>query len=331
MALEKITEARIANRGILPLADIPGLESNEMKRRFDELVREVVVPVINKNADNTYDKREIQDLLSKFKLDSQVADMRSYVYDRQNRQADVYSYADKTADEKSKDAADKMRRKIEAFENREIHVAAGGNDQTGDGTKENPYRTTARALSEVPAIVSSDITIIVGRGMYEEYLEVSGRSGPGKLTIIGDSLLMRPSKGDPWIKGIKITGCSCQLKVSKFYIRRDCEPEQPDIEVVSSCGTFVEFCNCDSGTKDVDLYDLGIRFEASCGWTRGLVINTKRKAIAAINGAIVYCHGAIGQDNKCTFYLGGGIIATYGGRITSERIKESTGFELILP
>ena len=47
--LRKITETDLANKGVMPLADVPGLSAEDMKAKFEEIVRSVVIPIFNQN------------------------------------------------------------------------------------------------------------------------------------------------------------------------------------------------------------------------------------------------------------------------------------------
>lgn len=47
MAFRKITSTDLAGKGVVGLADTPGLSADEMQRKFDELSREVIIPAVN--------------------------------------------------------------------------------------------------------------------------------------------------------------------------------------------------------------------------------------------------------------------------------------------
>ncbi|MEG2924791.1 MAG: hypothetical protein RR848_10025, partial [Oscillospiraceae bacterium] len=52
MGFSKITDIQLENRGILGLPDTPQFTSGEMKRKFDELPREVIIPAFNSNVES---------------------------------------------------------------------------------------------------------------------------------------------------------------------------------------------------------------------------------------------------------------------------------------
>lgn len=47
--LSLITAEDLANKGVMPLADVPGLSAAEMKYKFEQIVREVVIEKFNQN------------------------------------------------------------------------------------------------------------------------------------------------------------------------------------------------------------------------------------------------------------------------------------------
>ncbi|MEG1104904.1 MAG: hypothetical protein RSD78_08700, partial [Oscillospiraceae bacterium] len=52
MGFSKITDIQLENKGILGLPDTPQITSGEMKRKFDELPREVIIPAFNSNVES---------------------------------------------------------------------------------------------------------------------------------------------------------------------------------------------------------------------------------------------------------------------------------------
>jgi len=69
-----------------------------------------------------------------------------------------------------------------------IHVSPSGNDSSGNGTEEKPYRTIQKALSVVPQIIIYTVIIRLAPGTYTG-VTISGFSGEGSLQIQGASSL----------------------------------------------------------------------------------------------------------------------------------------------
>lgn len=93
MALQQITEADLAGKGVQPLADVPGLPADEMKQKFEELVREVVIPAVNQHAQNGCDRAEIAQLIANAVFATGAADMRKSVYDPAGHEEDIFAWA----------------------------------------------------------------------------------------------------------------------------------------------------------------------------------------------------------------------------------------------
>ena len=50
--MNKITDKDLANRGVKGLPDVPGLTTEEMQRKLEEIAREILVPKVNEIIDN---------------------------------------------------------------------------------------------------------------------------------------------------------------------------------------------------------------------------------------------------------------------------------------
>lgn len=62
--LTKITDADMEGKGVTPLPDVPALDSETMKYKFEEILRDVVIPLINANADATADREEATTMIN---------------------------------------------------------------------------------------------------------------------------------------------------------------------------------------------------------------------------------------------------------------------------
>ena len=45
--MNKITDQDLANRGVIGLPDVPGLTTEEMQRKLEEIAREILIPKVN--------------------------------------------------------------------------------------------------------------------------------------------------------------------------------------------------------------------------------------------------------------------------------------------
>ena len=63
--MDKITEQDLANRGVKGLPDVPGLTTEEMQRKLEEIAREILIPKVNElveglnNANSNFLKAQI--------------------------------------------------------------------------------------------------------------------------------------------------------------------------------------------------------------------------------------------------------------------------------
>ncbi len=67
-----------------------------------------------------------------------------------------------------------------------IYVDVLGNNDTGNGSQENPYATISKAFSVIPKNVNHEVTIHIGEGTFEMPSDVlRGFNGSGEVAIIG--------------------------------------------------------------------------------------------------------------------------------------------------
>lgn len=68
--MNKITEQDLANRGVKGLPDVPGLTTEEMQRKLEEIAREILIPKVNElveglnNANSNLNNTNLQTLQS---------------------------------------------------------------------------------------------------------------------------------------------------------------------------------------------------------------------------------------------------------------------------
>ncbi len=77
MALKKITDSDLTGVGVIGMADTPNLSAREMQEKVEEVVRSVVIPVINANVDETVSKEDLADAI----FAAGGGDMSTAVYD----------------------------------------------------------------------------------------------------------------------------------------------------------------------------------------------------------------------------------------------------------
>ena len=77
MKLRKITNADLQGIGVIGMADTPNLSARQMQEKVEEVVRAVVIPIINENIDYTATKQDVTDAV----YNSGAGDMLASAYD----------------------------------------------------------------------------------------------------------------------------------------------------------------------------------------------------------------------------------------------------------
>lgn len=147
--MKKITAEILAGKGVVGLADTPGLSKEEMQRKMDEIGKDVLVPAYNElveelmgegaaaaigyahNAnlpgaenvqqavDQTVEKISEQEKDLKQYVDDTLqaigaADMQSAVYDPQHKATDIFAYADNAAEAAKEEAEETAKAEAES-------------------------------------------------------------------------------------------------------------------------------------------------------------------------------------------------------------------------
>ena len=86
-----------------------------------------------------------------------------------------------------------------------IYVNPKGNDEKGDGTKSNPYRTIQKAFDTIPKVINKRRTIILAPGTYDEEPYLSG--------VIGSAVFVRSEQDNPDVT----QKVDCRVRALRFY------------------------------------------------------------------------------------------------------------------
>lgn len=97
MALTKIETGDLTGKGVQGQPDVPGLSAADMQTKVEEIVRDVVIPKFNANAENTYDKTEVDANIDQKMQAIGAGDMAKTVYDPANGAKQV-AFADSVLD-----------------------------------------------------------------------------------------------------------------------------------------------------------------------------------------------------------------------------------------
>lgn len=81
MKINKITDSDLQDKGVVGLADIPSLSTDEMQRKFEEISTAVIIPKVNEIIDNIFTKSETTQQINEKVVDIGAGDMAMAVYD----------------------------------------------------------------------------------------------------------------------------------------------------------------------------------------------------------------------------------------------------------
>ena len=75
--------------------------------------------------------------------------------------------------------------------NKTVYVATTGNDTTGDGTSEKPYKTIAKGLSVIPKNLNGfDATLYIAGGTYAENVTIKGFYGGMMMIMLQSDIVL---------------------------------------------------------------------------------------------------------------------------------------------
>ena len=180
-----------------------------------------------------------------------------------------------------------------------IYVASTGDDNTGDGTIEQPYRSIQKAVDTIPKLIEKDHFIKVSEGEYDEEVIIKGISGSAVWISRKDGVV-DPSNTRPNVKVKSITyyDCNAYCKIESI------EQLKPE-EIVGQ--SFIRFSRCSYGTVHACLMDNGnitkptLIWDRSGGGFNSCKFENQRQCVNSMNGSAIRCdatnmHGPIKSD-----------------------------------
>lgn len=196
---------------------------------------------------------------------------------------------------------------------RTIYVSTSGNDSSGNGSQNQPYRTIGKALSVLPKNLNGmTVTISIGTGTYAEDVVVDGFSN-GVLDFTGS--------GTATLQSLTVSGGST-LQISLLSIAT----------TTTGTGVFVT-----EGSKLIDLSNItctgagtGVRV-ANCGkaYIGGtLTINNNGTGLAVDSNGSAFVSQLAGSGSRTAMTASAGGVIAYGSNaatITSAIMATSTG------
>ena len=173
-----------------------------------------------------------------------------------------------------------------------IYVSPSGNDDTGTGASNMPFRTITKALSVVPKNLSGRSVIInVSAGTYNESLTIEGFDTPITLTgTIGAAVT---------VSGVRVAGCTCFVE---------------NIRIISDIAVFVT--NGGRLVGDIDLTVNGRAITVNYGGhlviSNAIVNNVSAYAIEVNRGGVFHATTVSGNGNTNGIRCQSGGVASLG-------------------
>lgn len=173
-----------------------------------------------------------------------------------------------------------------------IYVSPSGNDNTGTGATDAPYRTITKALAAAPKNLSGrSVTISIAQGSYSENVTIEGFDAPVNLTgSIGASIT---------ISGLRVSGCVCSVG---------------SISLISTGSVFVT-----NGAKligDFDLtlrgYSLTVNYGGAVTMNNLVATNVTGYVIEANRGGTLFASSMSGSGNASGIRSQSGASVAYG-------------------
>ena len=204
------------------------------------------------------------------------------------------------------------------MENTNVYVSNDGNDVTGDGSQEKPWKTIQHAVDMCPMVANVTYIIYLAQGTYNEKVTIINHLGC--IQIVGaksldecDSYIVKSIEcyrcNQVFIRGIKLTGSTIQSDdVTGFFV------SVTESTIIQDCK--IVACNVTA------MYDSSINIFT-------VNVSDYQGNYAAINAkcGIIKCSSVSGSGNKVVY--GAGINNGYGGLVYVSPSCTITGNTLI--
>jgi len=194
------------------------------------------------------------------------------------------------------------------------YVATTGNDITGDGTSELPFKTIQFAIDKLPQIINHKIVIEIAEGTYAEDVTILGFIGKGLLNLRGGDSLEKAA--NHVCQTVAVYSCFLEIVISGLTANSSTQITF-DVRISS----FVIFQYCRSVSI---LSSIGIYFTSSTGRASTCKCSNKGKGIAITYCSTIFSSGCIGIDNAIGLYASNASTLGKSGDQPSGTIAESS-------
>lgn len=203
--------------------------------------------------------------------------------------------------------------------------ASTGNDKTGTGTPNSPFKTIQRAVNAIPKISASSYEIIVEKGTYLEDVKISNINNP-LITISAQNLYNIADNAKDtgvYVRSIAFSGCSGYTAVRGFTLTD-----------IANTASGISFTRCSYGVVDrcscqVYLPELGYSamvYDGSNGHVYGSDFSNIHTVLSALyTSSVILAYSNSGTNNTNAILSSRSIVYDIGGPMAGAKVKEAGG------
>lgn len=169
---------------------------------------------------------------------------------------------------------------------RDIYVDPSGNDTSGEGTIDKPFRTIQRAFNSIPKLVDRDTTVWVSAGDYNEEASLQGVSGAGVFVRRRGGVVSASGNTGVRVRGLRFYEMNCYVFVQNLTFYNSSSISASQVVLFSRCqyGT-VNACRFDSDLTSSSKES--IKWDGSGGGVNSSYFARQNVCVLSLNGSAV--------------------------------------------
>lgn len=201
----------------------------------------------------------------------------------------------------------------DAVEPIDIYVSQEiGDDSSGDGTEEKPFKTIQKAVDSLPIISISNFTIIVDKGSYREDVVVTGKVASNIEIVAYNNASTSALTGDTgvYLRSLKVLDVNAYFALRGFTIIDTVNANSKSIEFDKTKYFAVYNCRFTESTKSITNF-ISLACSSSNGSvTRSLFDNQQLVFEARYTSVVAFNNSNAGKGNNAVLRANRGIILT---------------------
>lgn len=183
--------------------------------------------------------------------------------------------------------------------NVDIYVGMTGDDTTGDGSANKPFRTIKKAVNSIPKNLGGHTaTINIADGQYWEGVIIQGLYG-GTFKIYGSP------NNNTSVKSLLLNNCTIHTEVENFNVNGNSDDGAYSYVVKAVRCLDVLIKNIMSDNAFLEAYGAFVFENTPCVLLRAVTISNKKCAIST-HGGITYMDNVSGVGNETSIRAGSG-------------------------